>query len=132
MGKGQQKALSRSNSRSVKIDGKTRQDCRWFFPVLLELQRIFETKLPQELAHRAGRSIRVCEKWVAKRGAPDGRAMRNLIDSDVGDIVVLALIKTSNQKWAKQYQRLRESSQLLDQMRDTQRRLDAMKREIFE
>lgn len=121
-----------SNPRRVKIDGKTRNDCRWFAPVLQELQSLFPKKLPQELAHRAERSVRVCEKWIAKQGAPDGAAMRNLIESDIGDRIVLALTKNSEQRWVRQYRRLHESAQLQRQLAETQRRLDRLRQEVFE
>lgn len=132
MGLSVAQARKQSNPRRVKIDGKTRNDCRWFAPVLQELQSLFPRKLAQELAHRAERSVRVCEKWIGMQGAPDGAAMCNLIESDIGDRIVLVLTQNSDQRWAKQYRRLHETAQLQRQLADTQRRLDRLRQEVFE
>lgn len=108
--------------------GKSRRDHRWFAPVLVELKLIFPRKLAQELALIANRSERVCEDWIARKGAPDGEALAALINSRVGDRLVLALTRSSPHAWRKRLNRQIEISQLRDQQRETQLRLEALER----
>src|SRR4051794_12973433 len=72
--------------------GNSRRDHRWFAPVLVELRKLFRQKLAAELALIANRSTRVCEDWIATppRGAPDGEALATLLNSRIGDAVLLA------------------------------------------
>lgn len=110
--------------------GKNRRDHRWFAPVLVDLRKVFKQKLAAELALVANRSTRVCEDWIAvpPRGAPDGEALAALINSRIGDVVLLALSRSCGHPWRQKLNRQIEISQLLDQQRETAARLAALQR----
>lgn len=110
------------------VVGKSRSDARWFEPVLRELRAMFPTKLAQELALRANRSERICEKWIARHGAPDGAALNALVNSDVGDRVLLALTRSNTQPWARALRRTHEIAQLRRQQAETASRLEVLER----
>jgi hypothetical protein len=98
--------------------GKSRSDVRWFAPVLQALKpRFVGKKLPFELAARANRSDRICEKWIGGHGAPDGPALARLLNSDVGDIVWKALTQGCVEPWAAKMRKQMLASQLRDQLR---------------
>lgn len=120
----------KSNPAAEENSGKGRRNHRWFAPVAAELKRIFPRKTAQEIALLANRSDRVCEDWIANpaRGAPDGEAMAALLNSRVGDRLWLALTKASASPWRKKLARQIEISELLDQQRATQERLEALQR----
>jgi hypothetical protein len=108
--------------------GTSRRDHRWFAPVLAELRKVFRQKLAAELALIANRSTRVCEDWIATppRGAPDGEALAALLNSRIGDVVLLALTRSCAEPWRKKLHRQLEIAQLLDQQRETAARLAAL------
>src|SRR5262249_10090576 len=113
-----------------KVIGKKRQDCQWWLPVLQELQIRFKRDFAGELAYRAGRDPRVCQKWKTGKHAPDGGALHALINSDVGDIVIMALTRGNSKPWAKALRRTYEISKLRNLQAETQRRLEALERGI--
>lgn len=110
--------------------GESRRNHRWFAPVAAELRRLFPRQTAFEVALLANRSDRVCEDWLANppRGAPDGEALAALMSSRVGDRLWLAMTKTSAHPWRKKLARQIEISELLDQQRATQARLEALQR----
>lgn len=121
-----------AKTRAEENLGKSRRDHRWFAPVLVELRRIFPRKLAQELALLANRSDRVCEDWIATppRGAPDGEALAALLNSRIGDRLLLALTKSCAEPWRKKLNRQIEISQLRDQQRETAARLAALEGDL--
>jgi len=118
------------HSGTAKVVGKSRQDCRWWLPVLQKLQVRFKRDFAGEMAWRAGRHPRVCEKWKTGRHAPDGGALHALINSDVGDMVILALTQGNAQPWAKALRRTHEISNLRKLQSETTQRLEALERGI--
>jgi hypothetical protein len=104
--------------------------CGWFLPILLELQNLFPRDTAAEIAHRAGRSISVAERWIGKRCAPDGQALAALLRSDVGDAVHAALIASVKSPWADNLRAVREIAKLRQQQADAARRLEALERGI--
>lgn len=118
--------MKRSNKAPDKVIGTSRAGHRFFEPVLVALEKKFPKKCAQELALRAKRSERVCEIWIARRGTPDGGALACLIDSDVGDIVMLALTKNSKQPWVKALRRHHEIASLRTVQVEAARRLAAL------
>lgn len=110
------------------INGRDRSDHRWFYPVLLDLQKIFPRKLAPNIAVLANRSERVCEVWISKKGAPDGEALAALLNSRFGDRLWQALTRGSTEPWRKKLNRQIEISQLREQQRETILRLEALER----
>jgi hypothetical protein len=96
----------------------------------LELQSLFPRDTAAEIAHRAGRSISVAERWISKRCAPDGQALAALLRSDVGDVVHAALIASVKSPWADNLRAVREIAKLRQQQADAARRLEALERGI--
>lgn len=122
-------AAKRSKSAAAKVSGKSRCDHRWFLPVLEELERLFPEKTAQNLAVLANRHQRVCETWIARKGAPDGEAMAALQNSRVGDRVWLALTKASAEPWRRRLNRQIEFiSDVAEQRRALDQRLAALER----
>jgi hypothetical protein len=66
--------------------------------------------------------------WISRKGAPDGEALSALLNSRIGDRLVLALTRSCPHPWRKKLNRQIEISQLRDQQRDTQLRLEALER----
>ena len=97
--------------------GKSRTEHRWFDAVLEPLGKRFPTKLAAELAYRANRSERICEKWIARRGSPDGEALTALLNSDIGDMVWKALTENCAHPWAAKMRKQMLASELRDQLR---------------
>lgn len=96
--------------------------------MLAELRAIFPHKLAPNLALLANRHERICEKWIGGHGTPDGEALTALLNSRFGDRLFLALTRGSSEPWRKKLTRQIEISQLRDQQRDTQLRLEALER----
>jgi hypothetical protein len=110
------------------VIGVSRSDHRWFLPVLAEIKLIFPRKLAAELAAISNRSERICQVWISRRGAPDGEALAALINSRLGDRVLLALTGACPHQWRRKLNRQIEISRLRDQQRETQLRLEALER----
>lgn len=126
-------ARARAPGRLSKVEhdvdiSALRSEHRWFFPVLVELKRTFPRKFAEQVAAIAGRSERICDVWKTGRGVPDGEALAALLNSDIGDRLLLALTKGSLHAWRKRLNRQIEISQLRDQQRETARRLEALER----
>jgi hypothetical protein len=96
----------------------------------LELQKLFPRDSAAEIAHRSGRSVKVVERWLARKGAPDGQALAALLRSDVGDAVHAALIASVRSPWADNLRAVREIAKLRQQQADAARRLEALERGI--
>jgi hypothetical protein len=112
------------------VIGKSRSDVRWFEPVLVALRAKFPRKLASELAYRANRSERICEKWIARQGAPDGEALAALQNSDVGHIVWKALTHGCREPWALKLRKQILASELRDQLRSAAEQLKAIEGDI--
>jgi hypothetical protein len=121
-------AAGSAKAAPAEISGKSRRDHRWFAPVLAELRAIFPRKLAQELALVANRSERVCEDWIARRGAPDGEALAALLNSRVGDRLFLALTRSAIHPWRRDLNRQIKMSTLRAQQRATALELEALER----
>lgn len=80
------------------------------------------------MAIRAGTSTRSAETWMGKKGAPEGRALFTLMNSDMGDVVTLALTAGCQQPWAKKLRRQIEITRILDQQIELDLRLKALQR----
>jgi hypothetical protein len=115
-----------AKSPAAKVSGKSRSDHRWFLPVLVELKLIFPQKFPENVGALANRHPRICDTWKARRGAPDGEAMASLLNSVHGDRLWLALTNASPHAWRKRLDRQLEIGRLLEQQRDTARRIKAL------
>lgn len=119
-----------AKTAAAKNSGKSRRDCQWFAPVLLELKRAFPQKLAAELALITNRHQRVCELWISGRGAPDGEALTALQNSRLGDRVFLALTRGCAEPWRKRLNRQIEISQLREAQRETAARLAALEGDL--
>jgi len=127
-GSGLRQANETRKPATDKVSSKSRRDCQWFAPVLRELQSIFKTQFARELNIRTGRDPRVIQKWKTGRHAPDGEALNSLINSDIGDRVLLALTRSNAQAWAQALRRTHEIAQLRRVQAETQSRLEALER----
>lgn len=120
-----------STAPARKIAGRSPQGCGWFSPILLELRRIFINRsVAKEVASRAGRSVKVVEKWLSGKVSPDGEALTRLLCSDIGDIIHDAMIANVKAPWAANVRAVREIARLRQQQADTARRLAALERGI--
>lgn len=123
-------ARALSKTASITAAGKNPHRCGWFSPIAKELQKIFPRGCTAEVAHRAGRSISVVERWLSGKVDPDGEALARLLCSDIGDRVHDALIASVRAPWADSVRAVREIARLRQQQADTARRLAALETDI--
>lgn len=109
--------------------GGSRKNHRWFAPVLAELRLIYPRKLAPELAALTNRDPRVCEDWIAARGAPGGDALAALLTGKHGKRLIKALAKSSPHAWGADLVREIERSEVRAEIRASQKRLAALDRD---
>jgi hypothetical protein len=128
MGAAYAKPGKRPKPATDEVIGKSRRSLRWIVPVMADFKKRFPHGAAAELAYRSGRSVRICETWLSGKGAPDGEAIHRLQNSDVGDLIWLAMTRGNPHPWAKNLRRQIEITRVLDQQIELDLRLKALQR----
>ncbi|MGY3527720.1 hypothetical protein [Bradyrhizobium sp. USDA 4452] len=123
-------ARGQSNSATDKVVSRSRRSRQAWLRLLPVLEKRFRSDFAWEMHIRTGRSERDCYRWKTGKAAPDFEAVDRLINSDIGDLVLLTMTSGNNQAWARALRRTHEISKLRSLQADTQRRLEALERGI--
>lgn len=104
---------------------------RWFDAVIEELSPIYRHKFAINLAAKAGVNERIVRLWMQGKTQPGGRALFELLCSDVGDIVHLALTRGVSHPWRRNLGRQHQIISLKRETKDAARRLAALEEDIL-
>ncbi|MGX1353500.1 hypothetical protein AB7M49_007121 [Bradyrhizobium elkanii] len=124
-------ARGQSNPATDKVVSRSRRSRQSWLRVLDVLQKRFKVDFVWEMHVRTGRSERDCYRWKTGKAAPDFEALDRLINSDVGDLVLLTMTRGSTQPWAVAMRRTYEIAKARVDMEAAQRRLAALERGII-
>lgn len=119
-----------SKPATDKVVSKSRRNRQSWLYVLDALQKRFKADFAWEMHVRTGRSERDCYRWKTGKAAPDFEAFDRLINSDIGDLVLLTMTKGNNQPWAVAMRRTYEIARARGDIEAAQRRLAALERGI--
>ena len=119
-------AKIRSDSRI----GKDRSVDRFFDPVIEQLRQLFPTKLAPALAFHSGCHQRICELWLEGKRQPGGPALAALLNSEIGDVVLLALTRGCGHAWRSNINTTTQIARLRREQRDAAARLASLELEI--
>ncbi|WP_128089573.1 hypothetical protein [Bradyrhizobium viridifuturi] len=124
-------AREQSNPVSDKVVSRSRRNRQSWSRLLEVLQKRFKADFVWEMHVRTGRSERDCYRWKTGKAAPDFEALDRLINSDIGDLVLLTMTRGSDQPWAVAMRRTYEIAKARGDIEAAQRRLAALERGII-
>ena len=124
------KPAKSAKKRTDQLTGKDRPVDRFFDPVIDELRLLFPKKLAPALAFHSGCHQRICELWLEGKRQPGGPALAALLNSEIGDIVLLALTKGSKHAWRANINTTTQIAKLRREQRDAAARLASLEMEI--
>lgn len=123
------RARKRTNRRDEAGFGQSRSALRPIHPVMRAARSLWPLKAAHELRARTGRSLRTCEFWLAGRYRPDGEAIVALLRSDVGDVVLAALMEGAASPWWRMHCRQTQLAEVRLNHGRTRRLLERLERE---
>lgn len=97
--------------------------------------QILRSKFPQktalQLQLRTDANQRTAERWLSGESEISATALVDLLRSDIGRDVLGALMKGSQEKWWRSFERHLDISDLLRAQAEQQRRLEQLQREVL-
>jgi hypothetical protein len=127
LGRARKQATSAPDSRIT----QTGSSDRWFDAVIDELRPIYRHKFAMNLALKADVTERIARLWMQGKRQPGGAALVELLCSDIGDVVHLALTRGVTHPWRRNLGRQHQIISIKRETKDAARRLAALEEDIL-